>query len=138
MAVDISPRFTLSLRGYDKDEVDDYLESVSARSSEADTQLYECHERARSLEGENNRLLARIDELEEAIRHETPHTVRALGERITLILSEAQAEARAEVIVGDARNEAETLRRQATMYAAQASETLAGAQRQAQELTERL
>lgn len=147
MAIDVSPRFTLSLRGYDKDEVDDYLESVVARTSEADTELYELRERARQLETEHQRLIDRIDELEDAIRGETPHTVRALGERITLILTEAEAGAaetltqarmRADALVSEAESDAETMRRQALMFQAQANETLAGAQRQAEELAEQL
>ncbi len=147
MAIDVSPNFTVALRGYDKDQVDHYLESMSERSSEADDQLYEMQEQTRYFEGEHQRLTSRIEELEEAIRSETPHTVAALGQRITLILSEAeegaadtisQAEARAEYLVSEAEREAETTRRQAEMFSAQANETLAGAQRQAEALAERL
>jgi len=147
MAIDVSPRFTLSLRGYDKVEVDEYLEELSARSGEFDAQLNAYEERARALEHQKQRMAARIAELEDAIRSESPHTVRALGERISLILGEAetgaeetlsQARSHADSLVADAEREAETLRRQASMYSAQAQETLAGAQRQAEELAERL
>jgi cell division septum initiation protein DivIVA len=147
MAIDISPRFTVSLRGYDKDEVDTYLESMSERTTQADDQLYELTEQARFLEAEHERLCDRVEELESAIRSETPHTVGALGERITLILNQAeegasdtitQAKAEAEYIVGEAKREADALRRQATADAAQATDMLAGAQRQAAELAERL
>jgi DivIVA domain-containing protein len=147
MAIDISPNFTMALRGYDKDQVDQYLESLSERTSQADDQLYEMQEQSSYFESEHERLLARVEELEHAIRTETPHTVAALGERITLILSEAeegaadtisQAEARAEYLVSEAERLAETTRRQAEMFSAQANETLAGAQRQAEALAERL
>jgi DivIVA domain-containing protein len=147
MAIDVSPNFTVALRGYDKDQVDQYLESISERSSEADDQLYEMQEQTRYLENERERMLGRVEELEEAIRTETPHTIAALGQRMTLILSEAeegaadtvsQAEARATYLVSEAEKEAETVRRQAEMFAAQANETLAGAQRQAEALAERL
>jgi DivIVA domain-containing protein len=147
MAIDVSPNFTVALRGYDKDQVDHYLESISERSSEADDQLYEMQEQARYLEGEREQLLTRIEELEDAIRTETPHSIAALGQRITLILSEAeegaadtvsQAEARSTYLLGEAEKEAETIRRQAEMFAAQANETLASAQRQAEALAERL
>jgi DivIVA domain-containing protein len=145
--IDVSPRFTLSLRGYDKDEVDEYLESLNARSTDTDEQLYEIQERTRELETERQRLLSRVTELEDAICAETPHTVRALGERITLILNEAeagagdaltQARVQADYLLSEAQEEADTLRRQAAMFAAQANETLAGAQRQAEDLAERL
>jgi DivIVA domain-containing protein len=147
MAIDVSPNFTMALRGYDKDQVDQYLESLSERTSEADDQLYEMQEQSSYLEGEHERLLARVEELESAIRTETPHTVAALGQRITLILSEAeegasdtisQAEARAQYLVGEAERLAEATRRQAETVSAQANETLAGAQRQAEALAERL
>lgn len=147
MAIDVSPNFTVALRGYDKEQVDHYLESLSQRSSDSDDQLYDLQEQVRYFESEQQRLLARIEELEAAIRTETPHTVAALGERLTLILSEAeegaadtisQADARAEFLVAEAEREAETIRRQAEMFSAQASETLAGAQRQAEALAERL
>jgi cell division septum initiation protein DivIVA len=147
MAIDVTPRFTLSLRGYDKDEVDEYLESLSAHTVEVDARIGEYEERYRRLDSERQRLLSRIAELEAAIRSETPHTVRALGERITLILSEAeagaeetlaQARARADYVIAEAQDQAETLRRQASMAHAQANETLAGAQRQAEDLAARI
>jgi DivIVA domain-containing protein len=147
MAIDVSPNFTVALRGYDKDQVDHYLESVSERTSQTDDQLYEMQEQTRYFESEHARLAARVDELEEAIQSETPHTVAALGQRMMLILSAAeegatdaisQAEARADYLVSEAEREADTIRRQAEMFAAQASETLAGAQRQAEALAERL
>jgi DivIVA domain-containing protein len=147
MAIDVSPNFTMALRGYDKDQVDQYLDSLSERTSDADEQLYELQEQSSYLESEHERLLARVEELESAIRTETPHTVAALGQRITLILSEAeegasdtitQAEARAQYLVSEAERLAETTRRQAEMFSSQANETLAGAQRQAEALAERL
>jgi cell division septum initiation protein DivIVA len=142
MAIDLTPRFTVSLRGYDKDEVERYLAGVSDRATQAEEQLYELQEQTRYLEEEHDRLVTRVEELEAAIRSETPHTVGALGERITLILNEAeegasetltQAKAEAEYLVSVAEEEAETLRRQSAMSAAQAAEALAAAQQEAVE-----
>jgi DivIVA domain-containing protein len=147
MALDISPRFTVSMRGYDKEEVERYLATVSERSSQSDDQLYELQEQNRYLEEEHERLAARVEELEAAIRSETPHTVGALGERITLILNEAEegasetlAKARtdAERIIAQAQVEADMLRRQAEANATEAADTLTAARRQADELTQRL
>ncbi|MHB8505903.1 MAG: DivIVA domain-containing protein [Acidimicrobiales bacterium] len=148
MAIDLSPspRFTLALRGYDKDEVDDYLESLVAHASDSDDALTGARERIRQLDAEVERLSARVGELEEAARHEPPYTVRAIGERITLILEEAeagaadalsQAQAQADYIVEEARQEAETLRRQAAAATAEARETRESAQRVVEEQLER-
>lgn len=147
MAIDISPRFTVSMRGYDKDEVERYLATVSERTSLTDDQLYELQEQNRYLEEEHERLAARVGELEAAIRSETPHTVGALGERITLILNEAEegasetlalARVEAERIVAQAQSEAQALHRQAEAAAKQGADTLVAARRQADELTQRL
>lgn len=147
MAIDVSPRFTLALRGYDKDEVDDYLEALTMHAGEVDEALQLEQERARHLDAQLAALHNRVAELEGALRDDMPHTARALGERVTTILSEAeagavdtlaQARAQAELLLAEARDEAETLRRQAAMYANQANETLAGAQREAQAVAERM
>jgi len=141
MVTDLMPRFTVSLRGYDKDEVDEYLESLATHATDADGELIAYRQRSRDLESEVQRLSARVRELEDAIRTETPHTVRAIGERITLILSEAeagasetlaQAESRADQLVAQAREEAEELRREATTELAEARETREESQRAAE------
>jgi DivIVA domain-containing protein len=147
MAIDLSPRFTVSLRGYDKEEVERYLATVSERSAQTDDQLYELQEQNRYLEEEHERLAGRVEELEGAIRSETPHTVGALGQRITLILNEAeegaaetltQAKSDADRLLAVARGEAEVLRGQASTSAKEAADTLTAARRQADDLTQRL
>ncbi len=147
MATDVSPTFTIALRGYDKDQVDHYLENLCERTSETDNELFDLQEQSRYLETEHQRLGRRIEELEGAIRSETPHTVAALGERITLILTEAeegaadtisQAEARADYVLGEAQLQAERLRQEAASSEAEARETLVAAQRQAEILAERI
>jgi DivIVA domain-containing protein len=147
MAIDLSPRFTVSLRGYDKEEVERYLATVSERSSQDSEQLDELQEQNRYLEEEHERLAARVEELEAAIRSETPHTVSALGERITLILNEAEegasetlakAKAEADYILAEARSAADALHQEASVVSAQAVETLAAARRQAADLAEQL
>lgn len=147
MAIDISPRFTLSRRGYATDEVDSYLESVTEHTTETDDQLADLQDQASYLEEENARLVSRIEELEDAINFETPHTVGALGERIKLILENAEegandallrAKAEADYIVSEARKAAEDTERQAKANLAQSEETLSGSQRQADDLAERI
>ncbi len=146
MVTDLTPRFTVSLRGYDKDEVDEYLESLAAHATDADGELMAHRQRTRDLEAEVQRFSGRVRDLEDAIRSETPHTVRAIGERITLILSEAEAgatetlahaESRADQLLAQAREEAEDLRRQATTELAEARETREESQRAAEEQLQR-
>ncbi len=142
MATDLTPRFTVTMRGYDKSEVDEYLESLAVHANDADGELTASRQHQRELESEVARLRARVGELEDAIRSETPHTVRAIGERITLILSEAeagatdtlaQAQSRAEQLVTEAREEAEELHRRASEALAEAQATSAEAHREAEE-----
>ncbi|MDA8061120.1 MAG: DivIVA domain-containing protein [Actinomycetota bacterium] len=146
MVTELMPRFTVTLRGYDKDEVDEYLESLATHATDADGELLAHRQRQRELESEVQRLGGRVRELEQAIRTESPHTVRAIGERITLILSEAEAGAsetlahahsRAEQLVAEARNEAEDLRQQATTELAEARQTREEAERAAEEQLQR-
>lgn len=146
MATDLTPRFTLSLRGYDKDEVDEYLESLAAHATDSDGELVASRQRSRDLEAQVQRLSARVGDLEDAIRGESPNTVRAIGERISLILGEAeagaaetleQAELRADQVLAQAREESEELRRQAAEALAEAREAREEAQRAAEDQLER-
>src|SRR5580658_1254042 len=87
------PSFTVSLRGYDREEVDDYLDSLA----EALSQVEEAEEHTRRLQAHVARCNSRIKELEDRIRSDTPKTGVALGERIGLLLHEAE-EAAAETV----------------------------------------
>jgi DivIVA domain-containing protein len=88
-----APSFTVSLRGYDREEVDEYLDSLA----EALAQVEEAEERARRLQAHVARCNARIKELEDRIRTDTPRSGVALGERIGLLLREAEEAAAATV-----------------------------------------
>jgi DivIVA domain-containing protein len=80
------PSFTVSLRGYDREEVDEYLDSLA----DALGRVEQAEESARRLQAHVGRLNARIKELEERIRSDTPRSGAALGERIAQLLSEAE------------------------------------------------
>jgi DivIVA domain-containing protein len=120
-----APSFTVSLRGYDREEVDEYLDSLA----EALTRVEEAEEQTRRLQAHVARCNSRIKELEDKIRADTPRTGMALGERIGLLLHEAEeaaadlrgrAEAdRARIVAGaDAKAaEAEELMRSVTAQA---------------------
>jgi len=120
-----APSFTVSLRGYDREEVDEYLDSLA----EALGQVEEAEEHSRRLQSHVAKCNARIRELEDRIRSDTPKSGAALGERIGLLLTAAeetaadtvsQAETNAARIVAAAEAraaEAEELMRNATCRA---------------------
>ena len=120
-----APSFTVSLRGYDREEVDEYLDSLA----EALDQVEEAEAHTRRLQAHVAKCNARIKELEDRIRADTPKSGIALGERIGDPAHEAEeaasdaisrAEAEAARIVADAEArsaEAEELMRSATARA---------------------
>ena len=127
-----APSFTVSLRGYDREEVDEYLDSLA----EALAQVEEAEEHSRRLQAHVGRLNSRIKELEDKIRADTPKTGVALGERIGLLLHEAE-EAAGEVM---ARAEGDAARAVAAAEAraAEAEEVMQGATAQAEEQARRI
>jgi len=81
-----SPSFTVSLRGYDREEVDHYIDSLA----EALEQVDDSSEQNRRLHAHINQLNARIKELEDRIHAEAPRTGALVGERIGILLREAE------------------------------------------------
>jgi DivIVA domain-containing protein len=120
-----APSFTVSLRGYDREEVDEYLDSLA----EALGQVEEAEAHSRRLQAHVAKCNARIKELEDRIRADTPKSGIALGERIGVLLNEAEdaasdimtraeAESARIVAVAQARaTEAEELMRSSTVRA---------------------
>jgi DivIVA domain-containing protein len=93
-----APSFTVSLRGYDREEVDQYLDSLA----EALNQVEEAEEHSRRLQSHVARCNTRIKELEDRLRTETPKSGTALGERIGLLLQQAEDAASETVARADA------------------------------------
>ena len=110
-----TPSFTVTLRGYDKEEVDEYIESLSHTRGDDVEALEQAEATIRSLESEIRRHAERVTKLESCIRDETPRSISALGERLTLILE--QAEATANETVAQARQEADSAREEASQAA---------------------
>lgn len=81
-----NPSFTVSLRGYDREEVDDYIDSLA----EAMEQVDDAEEHNRRLQAHINRLNARVKELEDRISNDSPRTGVVVGERIGILLREAE------------------------------------------------
>lgn len=115
MAVQVlqSNQFTLTFRGYDKAEVDEYVESLWDRQAEATSALEEAEEAIVSLEARIQAYVQRVADLESCVRDENPRTIAALGERVTLILEQAE-DAAAETVVA-AQQEADAIRQNATL-----------------------
>ena len=106
-----SPSFTVSLRGYDREEVDHYIDSLA----EALEQVDDSSEQNRHLQSIVNRLNGRIKELEDRINSEAPRSGAMVGERIGILLREAEEAA------SDTVTRAET-RAAAVVAAAEAKE----------------
>jgi DivIVA domain-containing protein len=81
-----SPSFTVSLRGYDREEVDHYIDSLA----EALEQVDDSSDQNRRLQAHINQLNARIKELEDRIHSEAPRSGALVGERIGILLREAE------------------------------------------------
>ena len=130
-----APSFTVSLRGYDRMEVDEYLDSLA----EALGQVELAEQRSLSLQAEVDRQKARISDLERRINSEAPRNGVVLGERIAILLrtaeetasdtleradqearqTEATAEAKASAIIADAERRATARTRQIEQWADQ-------------------
>ena len=94
------PSFTVSLRGYDRVEVDEYLESMSDSLGQAD----EAQEENRRLEAQIARLNGRVKELEDHLNSDTPRTGAILGERIGILLRTAEETATDTVLRAEAES----------------------------------
>jgi len=81
-----APSFTVSLRGYDRMEVDEYLDSLA----EALGQVEVAEDRNRVMQSQVDRLNSRIADLEERISRDVPRTGAVLGERIAILLRSAE------------------------------------------------
>jgi DivIVA domain-containing protein len=127
-----APSFTVSLRGYDREEVDEYLDSLA----EALAQVEEAEEHSRRLQAHVARCNTRIKELEDKIRADTPRTGVALGERIGLLLHEAE-DAAAEV-VASAEAEASRTVAAAEARAAEAEDLMQSATARAEDQARRI
>jgi DivIVA domain-containing protein len=127
-----APSFTVSLRGYDRLEVDEYLDSLA----EALGRVELANEQTRGLEAENERLRSRIADLERRILSEPPSGGAVAGERVSLILRAAE-EAAADALAR-AREEAESMLAGARAEVAQAEDQARGAALRAAEEARRI
>ncbi|MGH3280440.1 MAG: DivIVA domain-containing protein, partial [Trebonia sp.] len=127
-----NPSFTVSLRGYDREEVDGYLDSLAETLTQAD----DAEDHTRRLQAHVVRLNSRIKELESKLSAGTPRSGAALGERIGILLQHAEdaaadTVARAEATAAEIRSTAEA-------RAAEAEDVVRAATQRAEEQARRI
>lgn len=133
------PDFAMALRGYDRFQVDDYLERQQRWAADVELRLGDAEHRAEASEAAAATLRARVAELEAKQEEDAdgpPRSIAALGDRVGRILQtawDAGEEVRDEV-VSSARAEAAEIERRAAEREAAAAATLDRARAQAGEI----
>jgi hypothetical protein len=136
----VLPDFAMALRGYDRLQVDDYLERQQRWAAEVEARLGDAEQRAEASEAVAVTLRSRVAELEAKQVEEAdgpPRSIAALGDRVGLILQtawDAGEEVREEV-VSAARAEAAAVEQRAVEREAEAATALDRARAQAGEVT---
>jgi hypothetical protein len=133
------PDFAMALRGYDRLQVDDYLERQQRWAADVELRLSDAEHRAEASEAAAATLRARLAELEAKQEEDAdgpPRSIAALGDRVGRILQtawDAGEEVRDEV-VSSARAEALEVERRAAERDAEATAALDRARVQAGEI----
>ncbi len=135
----VLPDFAMALRGYDRLQVDDYLERQQRWAAEVEVRLGDAEHRAEASEAAAATLRARLVELEAKQVEDSdgpPRSIAALGDRVGMILQtawDAGEEVREEV-VSTARAEAAAVERRAVERDAESAAAIERAREQAAEL----
>ena len=133
------PDFAMALRGYDRLQVDDYLERQQRWAAEVVSRLSEAEQRAEASEAAAASLRSRLVDLEAQQAEDAdgpPRSIAALGDRVGRILQtawDAGEEVREEV-VSSARAEAAAIERRTAEREAAAATALDRAQDEAGEI----
>lgn len=116
MTTELTPEFTTSLRGYDRIQVDDYVDTLREWLDAATARMQAAEADASQLRDQSMRLRQRLAELEADAGQEPPRSLNALGDRVARILAlaeegaqavQASAEAAAAELVTQAQHDAE-------------------------------
>jgi cell division septum initiation protein DivIVA len=99
------PEFAVAMRGYDRLQVDEYIERLNRWLEEAQTRMGEAEARAAELESEVMALRQRVAAMEDEHVQSTDPSLDAVASRVRRMLDEALADC--EAIRGKARQEAE-------------------------------
>jgi len=137
---ELAPEFAVTVRGYDRAQVDEYIDWLREWLSNATVRMESAEADSGQLREQLRRLQLRVEELEVETSDQPPRTIGALGDRMTRILAlaeegaatvRADAEAEAERVRAEARAEAEALVRTTQEQQAELDGRLASANEQA-------
>jgi cell division septum initiation protein DivIVA len=143
----VTPQFATVVRGYDRLQVDDYVEHLQQWIEQADNRAQQSEAVAADSAIEVEQLRRRVSSLDADSLTATPESMKALGSRVGTIMqssftaakelharaedearaTETAAESQAERIIVEATARAEELSRAAEDLFAQAQDVLAGA-----------
>ncbi len=142
MTTELTPQFAVTVRGYDRAQVDDYVDTLRNWHGNATARMQAAETEAAQLREQVVRLRQRVADLEQQTGQEPPRTITALGDRVTRILQlaeEAAAETRTEaaaearMIVSKAQDEAESIARATRARQVEVDTFLTSATEQAQQ-----
>ncbi len=142
-----TPRFATAVRGYDRMQVDDYVERLHQWVDQADHRAQQCEAASARATEEAEQLRRRLSSADADALTATPESMKALGHRVGAIMQSsfhaakelhdraaddarattAAAEERAAGIIADIAARSEELSRAAEELFVEAKETLAGA-----------
>ena len=124
------PQFAVAMRGYDRVQVDEYVERLNEWARDWKERAREAEAGSRRAARQLDELTQRLDEMEDDDPEGGPRSIKALGERVGAILKEAyaaaddlrlQAETRAEAARTEAAAEVDRLRLEAEELRTQAA-----------------
>jgi cell division septum initiation protein DivIVA len=142
MTTELTPQFAVTVRGYDRAQVDDYVDTLRNWHGNATARMQAAETEAAQLREQVVRLRQRVADLEQQTGQEPPRTITALGDRVTRILQLAEeaaaqtrteAEAEARMIVSKAEDEAEANARTTRARQVEVETFLTSATEQAQQ-----
>jgi cell division septum initiation protein DivIVA len=142
-----TPRFASAVRGYDRMQVDDYIERLHQWIEQADYRAQQCETAAARANAEAEQFRRRLASVDAGTLTATPESMKALGDRVSKIMQASfqnaeevrrraedaahattvAAEATATHVVEQATARCEELSRAAEELFVQAQEALAGA-----------
>jgi cell division septum initiation protein DivIVA len=142
MTTELTPQFAVTVRGYDRAQVDDYVDTLRNWHGNATARMQAAETEAAQLREQVVRLRQRVADLEQQTGQEPPRTITALGDRVTRILQLAEeaaaqtrteAETEAGMIVSKAEGEAEAIARATRARQVEVDTFLTSATEQAQQ-----
>jgi cell division septum initiation protein DivIVA len=145
MTTELTPQFAVTVRGYDRAQVDDYVDTLRNWHGNATARMQAAETEAAQLREQVVRLRQRVADLEQQTSQEPPRTITALGDRVTRILqlaeeaaseTRAEAEAEAKMIVAKSQDEAEAIAAATRARQAEVEAFLTSATEQAQQAVE--